>query len=241
MGITNENVAAKYSIPREKQDKIAFESQRRAAEAQKQGKFKDEIVPVATKIQDEKKQWQNVTIDQDDGIRPTTLEGLGSLKAAFKQDGSTTAGNSSQTSDGAAACLVMTRKLAKQLGLQIAGVFRSFAVVGVEPSIMGVGPAFAIPEAVKKAGLQISDIGLFEINEAFAAQFVYCVEKLGIDMNKVNVNGGAIALGHALGCTGARATATLLNEMKRRKARYGVVSMCIGTGMGAAAVFEYEN
>lgn len=244
MGITNENVAEKFGISRAVQDRVALESQRRAAEAQREGRFKEEIVPVTVRVQDAaKKQWSTVVVERDDGVRPTSAEGLAALKPAFKQDGSgtTTAGNASQTSDGAAACLVMTRALANKLNLPIAGVLRSFAVVGVDPSIMGVGPAYAIPEAVKRAGISLADVGLFEINEAFAAQFAYCVDKLAIDHKKVNVNGGAIALGHPLGCTGARATATLLHEMKRRGERYGIVSMCIGTGMGAAAVFEVDQ
>ena len=156
----------------------------------------------------------------------------------FKKGGTTTAGNSSQVSDGASATLLMSEEKAKALGLEVLGSLKSYAVTGVAPEIMGIGPAVAIPEAVAKAGLRLEDIGLFEINEAFASQAVYCVRKLGIDPETVNVNGGAIALGHPLGCTGAKLTATLLHEMKRRGVRYGVVSMCIGGGMGAAAVFE---
>ena len=159
---------------------------------------------------------------------------------AFDPEGSTTAGNASQISDGAAASLLMKRKEANRRGLPILGTFRSFSAVGVDPSIMGIGPAVAIPEAVKMAGLTTDDIDLFEINEAFASQATYSVKKLGLDTSKVNVNGGAIALGHPLGCTGARCTATLLHEMAKRKSKYGVVSMCIGSGMGAAAVFERE-
>ncbi|KAJ6713063.1 hypothetical protein OIU79_009123 [Salix purpurea] len=175
------------------------------------------------------------------GFRPnTSLADLGKLKAVFKKDGTTTAGNSSQVSDGAAAVLLMKRSVAMRKGLPILGVFRAFVVVGVDPATMGVGPAVAIPAAVKAAGLDLEDIDLFEINEAFASQFVYCCKKLELDLQKINVNGGAIAIGHPLGTTGARCVATLLHEMKRRgrDCRFGVVSMCIGTGMGAAAVFE---
>jgi acetyl-CoA acyltransferase 1 len=182
-----------------------------------------------------------VTISVDDGIRPnTSMSDLAKLKPAFKKGGGTTAGNSSQVTDGAGAVLLMKRKMAMQKGLPILGVFRSFAAVGCDPAVMGIGPAVAIPAAVKAAGLQIGDIDLFEINEAFASQYVYCCQKLELDPEKVNVNGGAIALGHPLGATGARCVGTLLHEMKRRgkDCRFGVVSMCIGTGMGAAAVFE---
>ncbi|MED6149030.1 3-ketoacyl-CoA thiolase 2, peroxisomal [Stylosanthes scabra] len=211
MGVTSENVAQRFGVSRKEQDQAAVESHKRAAAATAAGKFKDEIIPVSTK-----------------------------LKPVFKKDGSTTAGNSSQVSDGAGAVLLMKRSTAMQKGLPILGVFRSFSAVGVDPAIMGVGPAAAIPVAVKAAGLELDDIDLFEINEAFASQFVYCRNKLGLDAEKINVNGGAMALGHPLGATGARCTATLLHEMKRRgkDCRFGVVSMCIGTGMGAAAVFE---
>uniref|UniRef100_A0A8C4XMN6 Acetyl-CoA acyltransferase 1 n=1 Tax=Falco tinnunculus TaxID=100819 RepID=A0A8C4XMN6_FALTI len=214
-----------------------------AAKAQQMGLFKTEIVPVKTTVLDNQGKQKTITVDQDEGIRPsTTLEGLAKLKPAFKEDGSTTAGNASQVSDGAAAVLLAKRSKAAQLGLPVLGVLRSFAVVGVPPDVMGIGPAYAIPVAVEKAGLTLNDIDIYEINEAFASQAVYCVEKLGIPMEKVNPLGGAIALGHPLGCTGARQVVTLLNELKRRgKRAYGVVSMCIGTGMGAAAVFEYPG
>ncbi|PAN08963.1 hypothetical protein GQ55_1G438300 [Panicum hallii var. hallii] len=242
MGITSENVAHRYGVTRQEQDQAAAESHRRAAAATASGKFKDEIVPVPTKIVDPKTgEEKKVVISVDDGIRPgTTASGLAKLKPVFKKDGTTTAGNSSQVSDGAGAVLLMKRSVALKKGLPILGVFRSFAAVGVDPAVMGVGPAVAIPAAVKSAGLQIEDIDLFELNEAFASQFVFCCNKLGLDRSKVNVNGGAIALGHPLGATGARCVATLLNEMKRRgrDCRFGVVTMCIGSGMGAAAVFE---
>ncbi|KAF8402058.1 hypothetical protein HHK36_013010 [Tetracentron sinense] len=242
MGITSENVAHRYGVTRQEQDQAAVESHRRAAAATASGKFKDEIIPVATKIVDPKTgEEEPVTIFVDDGIRPnTSMSDLTRLKPAFKKDGTTTAGNSSQVSDGASAVLLMKRSLAMQKGLPILGVFRSFAAVGVDPAVMGIGPAVAIPAAVKSACLELDDIDLFEINEAFASQFVYCRKKLELDPEKINVNGGAMAIGHPLGATGSRCVATLLHEMKRRgrDCRYGVVSMCIGTGMGAAAVFE---
>ncbi|NXO93600.1 THIKB thiolase, partial [Certhia brachydactyla] len=268
MGITSENVAEKFGVSRKKQDAFALASQQKdfwnesmvryfhsgfglgslepecgSAKAQQMGLFKAEIVPVKTTVTDDEGNKKTITVHQDEGIRPsTTLEGLAKLKPAFKEDGSTTAGNASQVSDGAAAVLLAKRSKAAQLGLPVLGVLRSFAVVGVPPDVMGIGPAYAIPVAVEKAGLTLNDIDIYEINEAFASQAVYCVEKLGIPMEKVNPLGGAIALGHPLGCTGARQVVTLLNELKRRgKRAYGVVSMCIGTGMGAAAVFEYPG
>nr|XP_033787627.1 3-ketoacyl-CoA thiolase, peroxisomal [Geotrypetes seraphini] len=243
MGITSENVAEKFGVSRQKQDAFALTSQQRAARAQRLGLFKNEIVPVTTTFADDQGTRKSITVTEDEGIRPsTTLEGLAKLKPAFKENGSTTAGNASQVSDGAAAVLLAKRSKAVQLGLPILGVLRSYAVVGVPPDIMGIGPAYAIPTAVEKAGLTLNDIDVYEINEAFASQAVYCVEKLGIPMEKVNPNGGAVALGHPLGCTGTRQVVTLLNELKRRgKRAYGVVSMCIGTGMGAAAVFEYPG
>ncbi|CAN1759716.1 3-ketoacyl-CoA thiolase 2, peroxisomal [Linum perenne] len=233
MGVTSENVAHRFGVTRKEQDEAAVNSHRKAAAATAAGKFKDEIIPVVTK--------KPITVSVDDGIRPnTSVAELGKLRPVFKKDGTTTAGNSSQVSDGAGAVLLMRRSVAMQKGLPVLGVFRSFSAVGVDPTIMGVGPAVAIPAAVKAAGLELEDIDLFEINEAFASQFVYCGKKLGLDQEKINVNGGAMAIGHPLGATGARCVATLLHEMKRRgrDSRFGVVSMCIGTGMGAAAVFE---
>ncbi|KAF4075707.1 hypothetical protein AMELA_G00222000 [Ameiurus melas] len=243
MGITSENVAERYGVSREKQDSFACSSQHKAARAQKQGLFKQEIFPVTTKFVEENGTERTITVTKDDGIRPgTTMAGLAKLRPAFKEDGSTTAGNSSQVSDGAAAVLMGRRSTVEALGLPVLGILRGGAVVGVPPDVMGIGPAYAIPAALEKAGLTVNDVDVFEINEAFASQAVYCVEKLGIPMEKVNPNGGAIALGHPLGCTGARQVVTLLNELKRRGRRaYGVVSMCIGTGMGAAAVFEYPG
>jgi len=242
MGITSENVAKKYGITRLEQDKFAVESHARAVRATETGRFDDEILPVRTKFVDKKTgEEKQVVVAHDDGMRKgLSLEKVQKLKPAFDPEGSTTAGNASQISDGAAATLLMKRSEAQRRGLPILGTFRSFSAVGVDPSIMGIGPAVAIPEAVKAAGLQTSDIDLFEINEAFASQAFYSCKKLGLDLGRVNVNGGAIALGHPLGCTGARCTATLLHEMRKRGSKYGVVSMCIGSGMGAAAVFERD-
>ncbi|XP_062841950.1 3-ketoacyl-CoA thiolase, peroxisomal [Trichomycterus rosablanca] len=243
MGITSENVAERFGVSREKQDSFACSSQHKAAHAQKQGLFEAEIVPVTTKFVDENGTERTITVTKDDGIRPgTTVAGLAKLRPAFKEDGSTTAGNASQVSDGAAAVLLGRRSTVEALGLPVLGILRAAAVVGVPPDVMGIGPAYAIPAALEKAGLTVDDVDVYEINEAFASQAVYCVEKLGIPLEKVNPNGGAIALGHPLGCTGARQVVTLLNELKRRgKRAFGVVSMCIGTGMGAAAVFEYPG
>ncbi|KAH7690624.1 Thiolase protein [Dioscorea alata] len=242
MGMTSEIVAERYGVTRQDQDAAAVESHKKAAAAAASGKFKDEIVPVTTKFVDPKtREEKQITVSMDDGIRPeTSISVLAKLKPAFKKDGSTTAGNASQVSDGAGAVLLMRRDVAMRKGLPILGVFRSFAAVGVDPAVMGIGPAVAIPAAVRSAGLHIEDIDLFEINEAFASQYVYCCKKLELDPAKVNVNGGAIALGHPLGATGARCVSTLLNEMKRRgkDCRFGIISMCIGSGMGAAAVIE---
>ncbi|CAL8469403.1 g8944 [Coccomyxa elongata] len=242
MGVTSENVAEKYGITRAQQDELAARSHKRAAAARSSGRFRDEIVPVKTIWKDPKTgEEKEIVVSEDDGIRPgVSTQALGGLKTVFKKNGTTTAGNSSQISDGAAAVLLMKRSEAQKRGLPVLGIFRSFAAVGVDPAVMGIGPAVAIPAAVQKAGLSIDDIDVFELNEAFASQATYCVQKLGLDMEKVNPNGGAVALGHPLGCTGARCTATLLHEMNKRgkSARFGVVSMCIGSGMGAAAVFE---
>jgi acetyl-CoA acyltransferase 1 len=236
MGITSENVVSQYKIPRAKQDGLAVASHAKAAKAQQQGWFNDEIVPVTTM-----KDGKEIVVRADDGIRAgTTIEQLGKLNPAFKEDGTTTAGNASQVSDGAAAVLLARRSVAEKLGLPIIGKFVNFAVVGVPPKIMGVGPAYAIPAALRQAGLQVKDVDIFEINEAFASQAVMCIEHLKIPFEKVNPKGGAIALGHPLGCTGARQIATLLPELKRQGKRVGVVSMCIGTGMGAAAVVVRE-
>jgi acetyl-CoA acyltransferase len=238
MGITAEIVAERFRVDREDQDRFAVASHQKALAAIGAGRFVDEVVPVATRVCREGT-WIDVDFRVDEGPRAdTSLEGLARLKPAFKAGGSVTAGNSSQTSDGAAAVVLAARELATSRGWPVLGVLRSYQVTGVAPEVMGIGPVFAIPKALRKAGLGIRDVDLFEINEAFAAQSVYCVRELGIDAARVNVNGGAIALGHPLGCTGAKLTATLLHELARRGARYGVVSMCIGGGMGAAAVFE---
>eukprot|EP00004_Rigifila_ramosa_P021714 TRINITY_DN582_c0_g1_i1.p1 TRINITY_DN582_c0_g1~~TRINITY_DN582_c0_g1_i1.p1 ORF type:complete len:444 (-),score=113.14 TRINITY_DN582_c0_g1_i1:25-1299(-) len=240
MGITSENVAKQFGVSREKQDRFAAESFRKAVAAQKAGLFKEEIVPVKASVTDADGNEKEVIVSEDDGARPTTYEQLAKLKPAFSDTGSTTAGNSSQVSDGAAAVLLMRRSVAQKLGLAPLGRFVSYAVAGVPPSIMGIGPAVAIPQALQKAGLSIADISVFEINEAFASQAVYCVEKLGINPERVNPKGGAIAIGHPLGCTGSRQIATILPELKRQNGKFGVISMCIGSGMGAAAVIERE-
>lgn len=240
MGSTSENVANEFGITRLQQDTMAADSHAKALAATASGKF-TEIIPVTTKFTGKDGKEKTITVTKDDGPRPgTTVEKLAKLRAAFAEDGCTTAGNSSQVSDGAAAVLLMTRAKANELKLPIEGVFRSFSVVGVRPDVMGIGPAVAIPAALKKAGIGLNDISVYEINEAFASQAVYCVQKLGIDMKKVNPLGGAISLGHPLGCTGARQIATLLPELRRQNGRFGMVSMCIGTGMGAACVIENE-
>lgn len=242
MGITSENVASQYKITREEQDALALRSHERALAAIASGKFKQEILPITVNVKDPKTGVsKTVTVSEDEGPRAdTTREGLAKLKPAFSPKGSTTAGNASQVSDGAAAVLVMTRSRAAELGLPVMGVFRGFSAVGVPPAIMGVGPAFAIPSVLAQTGLTKDDIDVYEINEAFASQALMSVKHIGLDMNKVNPNGGAIALGHPLGCTGARMVGTLLNEMHRNKQKLGVISMCVGSGMGAAAVFEAE-
>lgn len=209
--------------------------------AQKKGNFKSEIAPIeVTWINPETKQAEKRVISEDDGIRETTVETLGKLKPAFERNGLSTGGNSSQVTDGAAAVLLMTRKRAQELGLKILGKIISHKVVGVEPDMMGIGPYVAIPELLKMTNMKIEDIDVFEINEAFASQCSYCIQALGIDETKVNPNGGAIALGHPLGTTGARQVGTLLYELIRQKKKFGVISMCIGTGMGAAGLFEAE-
>ena len=233
MGITSENVSARYGVSRADQDAFGVASNAKALAAIAEGRFKDEIIPIPTKLD-----GKDIVFDTDDGPRASTVEALGKLRPAFKVDGVSTAGNSSQTSDGAAIELLMTRAKAEEYGFTPLGELVTFQVAGVHPDEMGIGPAAAIPKALEKAGLKVEDVGLFELNEAFASQALYCVRKLGIDPERVNVNGGAIALGHPLGCTGAKLTASLLHEMKRRQVEYGIVSMCIGGGMGAAAVFH---
>lgn len=243
MGHTAEMVAKKFGISREDQDAFAVRSHQKAAKAIAEGKFDEEIVPVEVtkRYVDENNKLVEKTFvfSKDEGVRPdTNLETLAKLRPAFALNGTVTAGNASQTSDGAAAVMVMDREKAESLGLKPMAKFRSFAVGGVAPEIMGVGPVVAVPKALKLAGLEISDVGLFELNEAFASQSIQVIRELGLDEEKVNVNGGAIALGHPLGCTGAKLTLTLIHEMRRRNVQFGVVTMCIGGGMGAAGVFE---
>jgi len=239
MGATAENVAKRFEVSRADQDAFAAESQRRAAEARAKGIFKDEIIPVQTEVFDEDGTGHQVTVTEDTILRPdTTLDGLAKLKPAFNPKGTVTAGNASPLTDGAAAAVVMSEEKAKALGVKPLGYFIDFQVAGVPPEIMGIGPVPAVRKLLAKNKLEVKDIDLFELNEAFAAQALYCIRELGIDKSKVNVNGGAIALGHPLGVTGTRLTATLLRELKRRGGRYGIVTMCIGGGMGAAALFE---
>jgi acetyl-CoA acyltransferase len=242
MGITAELVAQRHAVSRADQDAFAAESHRRAAAAQDAGRFERELVPVeveGTAIVDGKLVRTRETFAADEGVRrDTTAEGLARLKPAFKLGGSVTAGNASQMTDGAAAALVVSEAFLARTKLAPAGRFVSFAVRGVAPEVMGIGPVEAIPAALARAGLRAGDVAAWELNEAFAAQALAVVRKLGLDPARVNPNGGAIALGHPLGCTGAKLTATLLGELGRSGGRYGVVSMCIGGGMGAAAVFE---
>jgi acetyl-CoA acyltransferase len=243
MGHTAEEVAKKYGISREDQDAFAVRSHQKAAKAIAEGKFTDEIVPVDVTLRSVGKDYKlaerTIQFSQDEGVRAnSTVEALAKLRPAFSVTGSVTAGNSSQTSDGAAAVMVMDREKAESTGLKPMAKFRSFAVGGVPPEVMGIGPIVAIPKALKLAGLELSDIGLFELNEAFASQSIQIIRELGLDEEKVNVNGGAIALGHPLGCTGAKLTLSLIHEMKRQNQQFGVVTMCIGGGMGAAGVFE---
>ncbi|OAL35682.1 hypothetical protein AYO20_05063 [Fonsecaea nubica] len=243
MGWTSENVARDFHITREEQDRFAEMSHNRAERAQRQGWTNDEISPVTTRWIDPKtKETKTVTVDKDDGIRPgTTYEGLAKIRSAFPQWGpTTTGGNASQVTDGAAAVLMMKRSTAQKLGQPIIGKYVKSTVVGLEPRIMGIGPSFAIPKVLEKTGLTKEDVDLFEINEAFASMYVYCVNKLGLDIEKVNVRGGAIAIGHPLGATGTRQVVTLLSELRRRNQKVGVTSMCVGTGMGMAGVFVSE-
>jgi len=240
MGITSENIAKEFGLTRIDQDQLSVQSHARATSAKE--RFQEEIVHVKTILKDPKtNKPKTIIVKHDDGVRPrTNLQSLSKLSPAFRKGGTTTAGNSSQVSDGAAAALMMKRSKCEKLGLKSLGTFKYFTVSGVPPHIMGIGPAYAIPKVCEMAGCNLDDIDLFEINEAFASQALYCINKLGIAMSKVNVNGGALAIGHPLGCTGVRMAATLLYEMKRRTLNRGIVSMCIGTGMGAAAIFERD-
>lgn len=242
MGITGENVAQQYQVSREAQDAFALRSHQRALAAIGQGRFAEEIVPVVlqeTLYIDGKPQLLEKVFRVDEGPRPdTSLEALARLQPVFRLRGTVTAGNSSQTSDGAAATVVMSQRLVNELSVQPLAKMLGFAVAGVPPEIMGIGPVVAVPKVLQQVGLTLDDIGLIELNEAFAAQTLAVIGKLGLNEEIVNVNGGAIALGHPLGCTGAKLTATLLHEMMRRNIRYGLIAACVGGGMGAAAVFE---
>jgi len=242
MGITAENVANRYKVSREEQDELAYSSQIKAAEATKKKLFTELVPTPAHKfVQNEDGTFrrETFTVDRDDGIRAsTTLEGLAGLNPVFAAGGTVTAGNSSQTTDGAAATIIMSKEKVEALGLKPVAKLKYYTTVGCSADEMGVGPRYAIPKLLNMAGMDLEDIGLFEINEAFASQAVYCIKELGIDMEKVNIHGGAIALGHPLGCTGAKLCATLLANMKERGVKYGIESMCIGGGMGAAALFE---
>jgi acetyl-CoA acyltransferase len=246
MGLTAENVAERFNISRDDQDEFGARSQQRAEAALKAGKFKSQIVPLKVKQQKQLPnghfEFDEIIFDTDEGIRPgTTKEGISGIRPAFKPNGTVTAGNSSQTSDAAAAVLLMSKEKAKELGLKPMATFRYHAVEGCEPEYMGVGPAVAIPKVMKISGMSLDQMELIELNEAFAAQAIYCIRELGINEEITNVNGGAIALGHPLGCTGAKLTTQLIYEMEERNLRWGLVSMCIGFGMGAAGIFERED
>jgi acetyl-CoA acyltransferase len=242
MGLTAEAVANQYRVSREEQDLFAINSHNKALAAIQSGRFKNDIVPIEVEHifldENEKRQVKSYIVDTDEGPRESTIQALGNLKPVFASNGSVTAGNSSQTSDGAAFVLVMSEKMMKELNLEPIARLRSYAVVGVEPRIMGIGPVDAIPRAIKQAGLTLNDINLFELNEAFASQSLAVIRETGINPEIVNVNGGAIALGHPLGCTGAKLSVQIINELNKRNQKFGVVTMCVGTGQGAAGVIE---
>jgi acetyl-CoA acyltransferase len=243
MGLTAEEISKQYKVTREEQDQFSYESHMKAAAAWKEGKFKDEIVPITVKEvyvdENMKKKTREFIMDKDEGIRAdTTVEGLGKLKPVFAAGGSVTAGNSSQTSDGAAFVVVMSERMVKQLNLKPIARMVSYATAGVDPRIMGIGPVEAIPKALKIANMKLNDIDLFELNEAFAAQSLAVVKELGIDRSKLNVNGGAIAVGHPLGSSGARLSVQLFNELRRQKKKYGMVTACVGGGQGVAGIYE---
>jgi len=238
MGTTAEVVARRFNITREMQDEFAYHSHVKASKAVASGKFAEEIVPLEVRVRDNGS-WRELTFDTDEGPRPdTTIEGLAKLRPVFDPKGTVTAGNASQINDGAAAVVVMSLEKARELGLEPIAFLREWAVAGVDPDIMGIGPAKAVPKLLAKSGLKLADIDLIEINEAFASQSVYCVQELDLDPEKTNVNGGAIATGHPLGATGAVLTVKLLGELRRRKAERGIVTMCIGGGMGFAYLLE---
>ena len=246
MGLTAENVAERYRISRDEQDEFGAKSQQKADAAIKAGRFKSQIVPLKVKRQrqlpDGHFEYKEVVFDTDEGVRPgTTKEGISKIPPAFKPNGSVTAGNSSQTSDAGAGVVLMSKEKAKELGLKPMATFRFHTAEGCEPEYMGVGPAVAIPKVLRIADMSLDQVELIELNEAFAAQAIYCIKTLGINEEITNVNGGAIALGHPLGCTGAKLTTQLVYEMEERNLRWGLVSMCIGFGMGAAAIIEREN
>ncbi len=246
MGLTAEAVAKDFNVTREMQDEFAFHSQRKAIDAVKSGRFKEDIVPITVNDvyldENQKRQTRQYVVDTDQGIREgTTVEGLSKLRPVFAQGGTVTAGNASQTSDGAAFVLMVSGEVLKELDLTPIARLASYHVAGVEPRIMGIGPVAAIPKAIEKAGLKQSDIGLYELNEAFASQSIAVINELGLNPDIVNVNGGAIALGHPLGCTGTKLSVQLFNEMRRRGDKYGAVTMCVGTGQGACAIFELLN
>jgi acetyl-CoA acyltransferase len=243
MGLTAEEVSKQFKITREEQDQFSFESHMKAAAAWKEGKFKDEVVPITVKEvyidESGKKKSREFTVATDEGIRPdTTLEGLSKLKPVFAVNGTVTAGNSSQTSDGAAFVLVMSERMVKQLNVKPIARMVSYAVAGVDPRIMGIGPVAAIPKALKLANMKLDEIDLIELNEAFAAQALAVVKELGIDRKKLNVNGGAIAVGHPLGSSGARLSVQLFNELRRQNKKYGMVTACVGGGQGVAGIYE---
>lgn len=241
MGVLSEQMAKDKGISRADQDRFAADSYRKAIEAQKTGLFDNEIAPLKVKFEDPKTEKETeITVSRDDGVREVTAESLGKIKPAFAKDGSIHAGNASQISDGAAAVLLMKRSTAERLGQKILGKYVAASVIGVPPLLMGIGPWKAIPVALEKAGIKTDDVDIFEINEAFASQCLWCVNELGLPMEKVNPKGGAIAFGHPLGCTGARQVSTLLYELKRTGKKIGVTSMCVGTGMGMAAVWIAE-
>jgi len=242
MGLTAEAVALQYKVSREEQDAFAVHSHNKALAAIQSGRFKDDVVPVEVERifldANEKRQVEKYIVDTDEGPRVSSIEALGNLKPVFANGGSVTAGNSSQTSDGAAFVLVMSERMVKELNLEPIARLASYAVVGVEPRIMGIGPVEAIPKAIKAAGLTLNDINLFELNEAFASQSIAVIRETGLNPDIVNVNGGALALGHPLGCTGAKLSVQIMNELKKRQQKYGIVTMCVGTGQGAAGVIE---